>query len=603
MNTIDGNIHVSRHGYIPQKRPVERTGEEPVVSEGISKPQEVETIRIDGLTDYSGDYEGLCINNYSWIRYVLLENKFPGVDKSWNDEQFAQFFIDNREQIAEVIPFVRWGQEIDIENPIHTFLFLERGITSDELIEDAYVKITKLFDVIASGLEEERPAAPEDILDLVWDKVSKVFNILFKANNQMIARNLHDDMLDCDGYASLMVAIGHEFGWPIDMQCIPYHVFNRWDDGERRFNFDQGNFHDDQYYIRGSQLSETSIANEYTLYSLTMQETIAHFYLLRANNVGNDVDQAMENLDSALLLHEHNFSALICRAELLHRIGNDKEALLLLDTLEENIPECIGIYSLRSNIYYDRGDIEAAIEERLRILDVGSWEESNSYYQNLVCDRSYLWVAQQHINEGNLESALTILEKALKLGYENYDLLYRYGWVLNRLGFVGQAITILEQAIDIDRAYNSSAYYWLGYIYYWEEQYDLALENLVEAQRRGSTNINVYLGIADIYYFDLPDRDLALEYYLRAERMGASTPSLFFKIADLYFGREDYENALSYFNRSEEEGYQDAELYYMRAVCYFENNQLDEAREDIRECLERESDHSEAQELLRLIEG
>ncbi|MFC1483034.1 tetratricopeptide repeat protein [Candidatus Margulisiibacteriota bacterium] len=490
MNEISGNIKINISSEFSREIAVSEKEYSSVSHEKVSAK---EKFVIQGLTDYTGR-EGLCINQYSWIRYVI--GKYYGLPQTWNDEEYLSYFNKNIDRICEDIDFVRWGRGIDPGNPIHTFLYLELEISDPKLIEHAYIRIHEIFDDIRTDIDVFNATTSEEFLSTAWHSICKDFDILYEANENMLAVNLNQGQLDCDGYASLMYVIGFEFGWPLSLVEFPGHMIIRWEDSCYDFYFDQGNIiSDEQFYIERFQLRNESIEN------IQFEEAIGFFYYLRGHYFSNtDLnEEALENYNYCELLYPNLFANLVNRAFLYLESGHIEIALAESERLLRLYPEFSDIYILRARIFFTLRDFEAVsinLEEAVRF----TWEE-------------------------------------------DYLSFYNLGAAYLMLGEFDRSIDYLSRAIEINPDFSES-YFALGNIYLnIYRDYDLALEHFNRAADLGREDPIIYLS-RGAAYLGLGEYERALAYINRAEELGLQEYGLYMSRADVYFRLNNLELSL-----------------------------------------------------------
>lgn len=167
----------------------------------------------------------------------------------------------NRAVIRRGDPFFRWGAGLKPDNPIHEILHQESRKVSKAKIQQAYQFIVALKQQVKKELEEfsPTPAKLTIVHDILRKKGIKFSNkIMGSLSEGLIAKKLNGSKSNY-----LILAVGHELGWPVKGTTVPLrrkgmmlpHFIVRWIDKDYgiRLNSDQGRIVPDvEYQLKSS---------------------------------------------------------------------------------------------------------------------------------------------------------------------------------------------------------------------------------------------------------------------------------------------------------------------------------------------------------------
>lgn len=169
--------------------------------------------------------------------------------------------------------------------------------------------------------------------------------------------------------------------------------------------------------------------------------------------------------------------------------------------------------------YYDKGKYKKCIE----LLDVYLKRVDFNYEALLYKARSYYML-------GDYRKALVILKMLLGFHPDTIRILPKIGEMHYRLKEYQEAKSYLEQCLKIDR-YSIRSNYFLACIYYELEDYKRAIEyftNTLNLEHNSfeSDGFNIYLNRAHAYYFT-EEYDKALDDIVEAEKYKSELPRLY----------------------------------------------------------------------------
>lgn len=146
------------------------------------------------------------------------------------------------------------------------------------------------------------------------------------------------------------------------------------------------------------------------------------------------------------------------------------------------------------------------------------------------------------LREGNTETGLAALKKAIEIFPNYFEALDRLGMEYVKLGQYEVAIPLLKQALSI-HSRGSKSYYSLGVAHLQLNQLPEAVENLTQCANLDPNNVNAHmmLGVA---YTRQPQFPKAEEAFQRALKIGgAAVAEAHFYLAEVYEKQQRYDAA------------------------------------------------------------
>lgn len=198
-----------------------------------------------------------------------------------DDKDFWMYLERNKPVIAKQIEFIGCkNKNISDDNIINHLMFVESQMCKKEDVQEAYDKIDEIL--TKASIKTHKEKYLNEVLASVYDLLKNDLSFTFKDSaGPLLINSLLKGKgeLNCTTYIFLLLAMGHEFKWPLYAVPVPGHIFIRWDDGGNIFNFDdKGDFPPNEYYKKWCNINDKTIKNGIYLRSLNQKETIGLFY-------------------------------------------------------------------------------------------------------------------------------------------------------------------------------------------------------------------------------------------------------------------------------------------------------------------------------------
>ena len=177
-------------------------------------------------------------------------------------------------------------------------------------------------------------------------------------------------------------------------------------------------------------------------------EEIIEYYMQWFN-----LELAKKAIDYATNQYPYNSSLKIKKAQYLSSQHNTRDALLLLNDIEEVESSNSELYMTRGYIYSQIGLSEQAIENFKFALPLSEFK-----------DEVYVAIGVEFLNDEKAADALYYLKKAIKINSENEIALNELSLCFELTGKSEEAITFYESYID-ENPYSYYAWFNLGISY------------------------------------------------------------------------------------------------------------------------------------------
>jgi len=182
--------------------------------------------------------------------------------------------------------------------------------------------------------------------------------------SQVFSHSLETRKIDCK-ISILYYSIGEVLGLPISLVLAPNHVFTRFDDGKRRFNFETiiKTVLDDQKYIDRYKIAEEAISQGVYLKSLKTHEELM---FLSYNSLGVFMESAprvaIRCFNKAIKSNPTYVDSYCNRANAKRKLKDFKGAFADIRKAVELDHHLVGNYRVLSFIYQDLGRSHKAEE-------------------------------------------------------------------------------------------------------------------------------------------------------------------------------------------------------------------------------------------------
>ena len=194
-----------------------------------------------------------------------------------------------------------------------------------------------------------------------------------------------------------------------------------------------------------------------------------------AETLGNTLIEGCQNIIEKrdILLH---------LAFAAHGLSDPKRAVLLLNDLIQEDPLNTDAYETIGKIYFEHARFEEAERYFLALTDIDP-----------LHPRVHQLLGLLYSEQGKWDEAIMELEEAIEIEPSD-ETMRELGWTLNMVGDRDGAISVLEEALDMNPM-NLQARIDLGTIYLDQEAYDRAISEWKIAQKQdpGNTTIKSFL--------------------------------------------------------------------------------------------------------------
>jgi hypothetical protein len=248
-----------------------------------------------------------------------------------NDAHSGHVYLRNDPALGEL--FSLPTDQCEISDPLILNLLVAKEITSLSTLDlGAYVRQVNRWAAelkeCLPGAEAEFHCTPEawknDIhffrLGMLCWYVDEVLRIRYREDQRDLKSVCYTDPRDlflngvidtrrgtCGNMAALHVALGWRLGWKVSLALAGWHVFCRYDDGERIHNIEatkngQGGFHShpDEYYQKRHGIPDGAIEQGSDLRALRGRELVGLFVGMRARFYQDSGDWQAGERDYAL---------------------------------------------------------------------------------------------------------------------------------------------------------------------------------------------------------------------------------------------------------------------------------------------------------------
>jgi tetratricopeptide (TPR) repeat protein len=267
----------------------------------------------------------------------------------------------------------------------------------------------------------------------------------------------------------------------------------------------------------------------------------SYLELARISTLKGDFPKAIEQINESLATNARNNSAIILKAVLLRKTGNDEVAEQILKSLLNQDPLDLKAANETYLLAKMQGDIEKADEKRLMLE-----QNMRSFDQN------YLDVATSYINDGLPDEAQDILSR---FNGTNPIVDYYLGYLEIEKGNKTKAadhfkkataqsvdyvfpfrlltVKVLESALEHDST-DGKALYYLGNIYYHRNQRDKAINYWEEAVKHNWELAVAHRNLGWAYYNHLDDGEKAISAYEEAIKQRKDQAIYYEELDELY---------------------------------------------------------------------
>ncbi len=308
--------------------------------------------------------------------------------------------------------------------------------------------------------------------------------------------------------------------------------------------------------------------------------------------------KAVDEFDKRLSITPNHIETLLWKSEALTRLGNDQEAQKVLEKVIAIQPNQVVAYSQLAMIYQKTGQ-KTKFKEALTTLS----------YLGYKADFLEVNLAKTHMEEGNLDEALTLLNQSIENNKRNASALLNRSIVYYRKKEYESALKdaqkvveidpnnyegksqllkclmetkdpqMLEKAIELSKSFANQpeATYLLGKAYYLSENFSEAAK-ILESTLPAYSGTQTYSMLAFIYSQKLIDNDKFNLYAEKAQKENPNGKNVQLLESYSYLNEKKYDLAIEGFKKYLEKNGDDVMVISNLAYCYEQTKQLLDAK-------------------------
>lgn len=199
---------------------------------------------IEPMFKSDGNTSGLPKPVFSKDHYTNLKDELSRIIPSYDPKANALWMtVNNTENNTD-----NRRSGFSLDNRIHEHARLEGALLGDDKINEGYLLLEEILNRVKWELDRQPDLSSEEKTALVY-KIMTDLDIKFgNPKTDLLFENLSQRRLDCDTSSFVVMAVGHELGWPVHLVRVTGHVFVRWQEEKKAFNIDYGKNHPDKYY-------------------------------------------------------------------------------------------------------------------------------------------------------------------------------------------------------------------------------------------------------------------------------------------------------------------------------------------------------------------
>ncbi len=270
-----------------------------------------------------------------------------------------------------------------------------------------------------------------------------------------------------------------------------------------------------------------------------LEQIIEHFI------IHNQLKKGLKAANFGKKQHPSNSVFDLRKAQILSTIGQLKESLLILQTLEKSEPYNPEIFVTKASVFSQLRDHSKAIKYFEKAIEIS--EEFN-YLEELEEIRFDLAMEYESIN--NFQKAIKVLEEILDKNEENEAAIYEIAYCYERIGNFDKCIQYYTKYID-NNPYSFTAWYNLGNIYFLKENIEKAIWAYDYSIIINEDFASAHFNLGNIY-MQTAEYDKALIAYQKCAEIDSSDALTLSYLGEAYERLERYEEALDCYRRSKD---------------------------------------------------
>lgn len=261
--------------------------------------------------------------------------------------------------------------------------------------------------------------------------------------------------------------------------------------------------------------------------------------------IGNDnllkknYKQALANFNHVLKEDPSNIQALCGSALAQNGLGNNQEALPIIESAIKHSPQSDVANYTKGEILLSTKDYNGAIASYNKALDINS-----SFFQ------AYVGKSKAYNLLGDVKEAFKVLDNAIQAFPSSAELYIARGILNNNKERYSKALSDFDKALTLNANNNAfSIYYNRGIAYSFLEEYDSALADFNKAAEVEPSNANAFYsrGLAN---YQLGNYEPSVNDFIRSDELSPNNPVTYYNLGMAYYKLENIENACLYFSKS-----------------------------------------------------
>lgn len=261
----------------------------------------------------------------------------------------------------------------------------------------------------------------------------------------------------------------------------------------------------------------------------------------------NELDAAMEEINTAILLYPSEGDYQYCKANILFNQKKYKEAQDLYEQLKEKYPDSDTVLFKLGRVYDLQNDMDTALSYYLKVLELYPEHGSVNHYIAVA----YEVLGERKYDNAYYEKALLYYTKQIEVNPNDYNYIER-GLLLAKVERFEEAIEDYKKAIEYNPE-NPYPYNNMGFVYKCLKDYDEAISCFLMAVERMGDNKNMrpFTSIASCYSM-CKEYDKAEKYYLENVRVFSDREDSYTELAEFYRSIKVFDKAIKVYEQAKE---------------------------------------------------
>lgn len=331
-------------------------------------------------------------------------------------------------------------------NPILQLIQLETRFTRQEEAKKARTVLNNVFTRMREILKQQ-PLSPRDSL-LRTNLLLKQLNLKVirlgegqeGAEHDLFTRNLIRGTIDCDDICFNFLALGHEFGWPIQIGLLHGHSVIIWHANHGPIVLDDGEIH---------ELKDFEKIMGESVMLLSDEQVLGMFYFNRArvlqfNLDEDDLEEAVESYTLAIEKYGlTSAAAYLNRGSAYYELERYNEAITDLDEVLRQKPDNADARLTHGRAHYELKNDTLALADLHEVLANQKETGFSLDYRQEAITYMYLGLIA-HRHQKDLKQALSWFDKAIALDRMCLEAYFNRGTVHMALESYDQALADLS---------------------------------------------------------------------------------------------------------------------------------------------------------------